>query len=699
MPSQRPSSPSNYQQQKNSRKEKSVAANNLFTIAGCGLCFFKFQQQWTISSLQRAKTKRKEQFGIEYTTLIGQRKPTVKAGIKRDCLRQAIQDVGAINGLIEQCYDTIDNRQEEVERQVQLNASKHGKKTSIAKEPMKRDKSNKLPKRADRGKDGKRNKKKKKRPMLSKVDLSLTPEEFQGPNVDKWTHCEWNLHEYKTNGGWTNTTVGDVENAVGKSIARAVEKFKAHPKLFIGLFYASEMMSWPEKEQQYTLVYRAGTTGLKPKGVAKRGKVTFMIHQYQPLPSFPNDMMPKQHQDQYTDKMKYRQRTLVTRANKALLPGRGMGLIDDPTLQIIGQVNPSDIAQGQCGNCWLLSGIASLAEFDGAIRRLFRKTAQLDQMPFVDGRPNQYTITLWDLTTWTEVDVVVDERLPIRADGSGQLFGAKPSENGELWVCYLEKALAAHCGGWDQLDGGQCTHAWALLTGCKQQYIIQRAMSNPDKFCCTAKYDPSSGRWADHYNSPSDGPQGMWQVPWPDLGGGGTDNLSEEDLFERMCAWNDSNYLIGAGSTGTSDLNSSDGIVDNHAYSVIDCANNVGDTGIDLILVRNPWGKGEIESGRFRSNGPGWQEYPQIEQELDPTHDGDDGVFWVTKEEFFEHYETVYLGASDLTRFLKDGMKMSRHSRHSRHSRIEKSNHSNHLRLSRHSSHHSTDTESDLAIE
>ena len=88
------------------------------------------------------------------------------------------------------------------------------------------------------------------------------------------------------------------------------------------------------------------------------------------------------------------------------------------------------------------------------MRRLFRKTPMLDQMPFVDGRPNIYTVTLWDLKTWKEVDIVVDERLPIRADGTGRIFGAKPSEDGELWVCYLEKALAAHCGGWDLIDGG-----------------------------------------------------------------------------------------------------------------------------------------------------------------------------------------------------------------------------------------------------
>jgi Calpain family cysteine protease len=112
-----------------------------------------------------------------------------------------------------------------------------------------------------------------------------------------------------------------------------------------------------------------------------------------------------------------------------------------------------------------------------------------------------YTVTLWDLKTWKEVDIVIDERLPVMANGSGKLLASRPSEDGELWVCYLEKALAAHCGGWDKITGGQCTHAWALLTGCKEQYTISR---NPQtgKFTCSAKYDPYKKQWARHANCP-----------------------------------------------------------------------------------------------------------------------------------------------------------------------------------------------------
>ena len=34
----------------------------------------------------------------------------------------------------------------------------------------------------------------------------------------------------------------------------------------------------------------------------------------------------------------------------------------------------------------------------------------------------------------------------------------------------VEKAVAIHCGGWDEIDGGQCTHAWRLLTGCSSEH-------------------------------------------------------------------------------------------------------------------------------------------------------------------------------------------------------------------------------------
>ena len=144
----------------------------------------------------------------------------------------------------------------------------------------------------------------------------------------------------------------------------------------------------------------------------------------------------------------------------------------------------------------------------------------------------------------------------------------------------------------------------------------------------------------------------MWPNDWPEEGGGGRydKELTQEELFMKMCAWDDVNFIIGAACTGkTGDA----GLVDNHAYSVLECHNDVAGTDVDLIKVRNPWGKGEIDDGQFDDDGPGWDQYPQIKAELNPVA-ADDGIFWVTKQEFFEFFSTIYLSASNMTEFVED---------------------------------------------
>merc|ERR1719238_1789748 len=95
------------------------------------------------------------------------------------------------------------------------------------------------------------------------------------------------------------------------------------------------------------------------------------------------------------------------RLSNPLCPGRGQGCADIPKLNVIADVCPDDIAQGGVGDCWLLSAISALAEYDGAITQLFKKTPNLKNMP--SSGANQYTITLYDLPSWQPVDVVVDE--------------------------------------------------------------------------------------------------------------------------------------------------------------------------------------------------------------------------------------------------------------------------------------------------
>lgn len=484
---------------------------------------------------------------------------------------------------------------------------------------------------------------------LSSINLSLIKDEYKDIGIDKFE-----LKECKFEGHYKAQSGGKKEQRMGKSIEDGIKKFKAYPNLYYAMFYPTEMLGWPENEQQYVFVYRAGLEGFKPSNVSSNGKVSLLIHEYQPLKSFKGNILPKKFRDKYTDTIlsKYRGKALHPRGVLPLLPGRGMECFDEPHIKLIGDVDPSSIEQGQVGNCWLLSGIASLAEFDGAIERLFRNTKDIDELPKDGG--NNYTVTLYDLTTWKEVNIVVDERLCARADGTGRTFGVKPTEDGELWISYLEKAIAAHCGGWDKIDGGNCSHAWALLTGVKEQYIIQKE-EGTDKFICSARFNTKTKEWARHENSPLDGDQGLWQMPWPGTSNktkGNSKPLTEKMVFRKICLWDKNNFLIGASSKGSSDKKSTDGIVDNHAYSVVDCRSDVAGTGIDMIQVRNPWGYGESKTGRFRHKGPGWKKFPQIRKQLKPIFGGNDGIFWLTRQEFFKYYDAIYVSASNMQKFL-----------------------------------------------
>ena len=127
--------------------------------------------------------------------------------------------------------------------------------------------------------------------------------------------------------------------------------------------------------------------------------------------------------------------------------------------------------------------------------------------------------------------------------------------------------------------------------------------------------------------------------------------LGEDELFERMCAWDDQNYIMGAGTKAGRDSQTENGIHDGHAYSVLTCLNDVAGTDIDLIKMRNPHGRGEITTGEFDDDGPGWAAYPQIKAKLQHVA-ADDGIFWLTKQEFFRYFETLYLCAKDMSEFL-----------------------------------------------
>ena len=174
-----------------------------------------------------------------------------------------------------------------------------------------------------------------------------------------------------------STTMPKSKEIVGHTISEmGIPTFKKFPQKFYAMTYQTSMKDWPVDQQRFIFIHREGTVNYKPAGIDPRnGWMTILIQRYERCKPFPRNEFPAQSRDKYTDHTSYQGVRLHSPKTKPLLPGRGMGVGDRPDLKIIGDVDPPDIAQGSVGDCWLLSVISALAEFDGAIKRLFRKTS------------------------------------------------------------------------------------------------------------------------------------------------------------------------------------------------------------------------------------------------------------------------------------------------------------------------------------
>ena len=73
------------------------------------------------------------------------------------------------------------------------------------------------------------------------------------------------------------------------------------------------------------------------------------------------------------------------------------------------------------------------------------------------------------------------------------------------------------------IEGGVPPRAWAMLTGCKDQYTITEEASGKDtgKWTCWGNYNKQRDFYNELENSSKGKQPPMWQQDWPAVGGGG----------------------------------------------------------------------------------------------------------------------------------------------------------------------------------
>ena len=299
----------------------------------------------------------------------------------------------------------------------------------------------------------------------------------------------------------------------------------------------------------------------------------------------------------------------------ALNPGEKAALFQ-------GGITPSDIAQGQLGDCWLMAALACLAEHPTAIMKCF-----ITRERNVRG---YYVIELYDARQAKFVRITLDDFLPT---DNGQPLFAKPSGS-ELWVLLLEKAFAKFFGDYHALAGGHVAVAFEAMTGDN-----------------VMRFELEDGKWRKYMlvhvnNESSKRSVGLRKVVPEEA-------YSDADFFEILAVYDGVKSVMGAGSTqGRSDsaADSRNGICQGHAYSVIGTAKSGS---FRMLKLRNPWGAFEWK-GAWSDRSDLWDKNPAVAAKCGRENGAkDDGVFWMEMGDFVKNFDMIDIchrgsGLSDL---------------------------------------------------
>ncbi|MDY0059699.1 MAG: C2 family cysteine protease [Myxococcota bacterium] len=214
------------------------------------------------------------------------------------------------------------------------------------------------------------------------------------------------------------------------------------------------------------------------------------------------------------------------------------------------EADPSDVKQGSLGNCYLMAGLAAIANTDPDVLKNMIK----------DNGDGTYTVTFYlkenrigVFSSGSKVSITVTNQFPMR---NGQPAFAKKGDSGnsgpELWVMLIEKAWAVHQGSYEDSRGSKVkmdTDIMAYMTGKKSESV----------YCSST---------------------------------------SESEMLKKMLAANEGGHPMTAGmpqKTKVSDdvtkAAEEKGLYFNHAYTVM----SVDKEGKNIIL-RNPWGSSDPKS-------------------------------------------------------------------------------------------------------
>ena len=131
--------------------------------------------------------------------------------------------------------------------------------------------------------------------------------------------------------------------------------------------------------------------------------------------------------------------------------GNGFSYQESQGSPVVDGVSPSDISQGQIGDCWYIAALKSVAAADPSVI----------ENAITDNGNGTYTVRLYHDGKPVDITVTGDEVV----DKNGNQGFARSGNRSEMWPQLMEKALAAYEGSYGAIEGGSAGNGMEVITG------------------------------------------------------------------------------------------------------------------------------------------------------------------------------------------------------------------------------------------
>lgn len=271
-------------------------------------------------------------------------------------------------------------------------------------------------------------------------------------------------------------------------------------------------------------------------------------------------------------------------------------------------IKPSDIGQGQLGDCWLMCAVAVVASSTTMIKDMFRHPVSTSKQK-KEQKAGGYRVYLNKCGNWR--NVIVDSYLP--TFNTAVFFGRSSRDPYEQWVSLLEKAYAKVHGSYASIIGGDALHALQDLTGFPVYpftEVWKEAMHSDEK---------ASNFFKDLLRYKRKGYLISLSTPGQDTS-----------------AYN-KNIAPGGNGTALEERYRSVGLGTGHAYSVL-TVRQFNMPRIKLVKIRNPWGTGSEWKGPWGKDSGKWRSHPFVRRSCQPSK-SEDGSFWMEWSDVVQYFD------------------------------------------------------------